>query len=195
MYKKVSVLISFGLLLVGCTKTIQVTNATATTATSNTYPSTYPPSSVVYEEVVSYEPSTPPVQENSRANYPTYPEPVREAEVLTQAIPHARADNINIRPLDASDILMEGVNVMLLDVRSPEEIKTDGKIANSMLIPLDKLSHNLNRLDKSKQIIVYCHTGNRSIEAVKFLRSRGFDAINMLGGIDAWKRNHLNVVR
>lgn len=174
MYKKVSVLLSVGLLLGGCTKTIQINNRTATTATPNTYP---------------------PVQENSRVNYPTYPEPVREAEVSTQPVLHARADKINIRPLDASDMLMEGVNVMLLDVRMPEEIKTDGKIANSLLIPLDSLSHNLNRLDKSKEIIVYCHTGNRSIEAVKFLRSRGFNAINMLGGIEAWKRKHLNVVR
>ena len=202
MYKKVSVLLSVGLLLGGCTKTIQINNRTATTATPNTYPSSpsnypsnYPSSGVIHEEVVSYEPTTPPVQENSRVNYPTYPEPVREAEVSTQPVLHARADKINIRPLDASDMLMEGVNVMLLDVRMPEEIKTDGKIANSLLIPLDSLSHNLNRLDKSKEIIVYCHTGNRSIEAVKFLRSRGFNAINMLGGIEAWKRKHLNVVR
>jgi len=73
------------------------------------------------------------------------------------------------------------------------EIPQDGKIANSVMIPLQVLAQNLNRLDKSKTIIVYCHVGNRSVEATKLLRSHGFDAINMTGGIEAWKKEHLSV--
>lgn len=176
------------LTFVGCTKTIEIHDPSV--APRNTH-------AVIYEEPISYNESVyqPPV---------TYQE-VREEprqehrEIITptqtrEPIVHNRATMANIKPLEASDKLLEGVNVMLLDVRTPQEIKSDGKIANSLLIPLDSLSRNLNRLDKSKKIIVYCHTGNRSLEATKFLRSRGYDAINMLGGIEAWKQNHLNVI-
>jgi len=99
----------------------------------------------------------------------------------------------NIAPLDVFDKIIESSNVLLLDVRLAEEIPQDGKIANSVLIPLQVLSQNLSRLDKSKEIIVYCHTGSRSVEATKLLRSQGFDAVNMTGGIEAWKREHLDV--
>lgn len=98
----------------------------------------------------------------------------------------------NISPLEVYDKMQEE-NILLLDVRMVHEIPQDGKIENSVMIPLQVLAQNLNRIDKSKTIIVYCHTGNRSVEATKLLRSNGFDAINMKGGIEAWKREHLNV--
>ena len=174
MKNKELLLMTVSLVFLGCTKTIQVNSGAVA---SRPYP-------VVYEEVVSYEPR---VQEQRRVVYNEIPQ--------REPVLSARADNMNIRPLEASDKLREGVNVMLLDVRTPEEIPLDGKIASSMLIPLNMLANNLHRLDKSKQIIVYCHTGNRSLEAMRFLRSRGFDTLNMLGGLEAWKHSHLSVVR
>ena len=37
------------------------------------------------------------------------------------------------------------------------------------------------------EIVVYCHSGIRSMEAMMFLRHAGFENVrSMAGGIDAW---------
>jgi len=115
--------------------------------------------------------------------------PVQEVPVVSMG----EAKKINISPLEAFDKIEENPNILLLDVRMPNEIPQDGKIAHSQMIPMQVLDSNLYRLDKSKEIIVYCHSGNRSIKATQLLRREGFNAINMLGGIEAWKQNHLDV--
>lgn len=75
--------------------------------------------------------------------------------------------------------------VLLLDVREPYE-RTIADIGG-LLIPLAQLPRNLDRLDISREIVVYCHTGRRSARAVELLRTRGFHrARNLVGGIDAW---------
>ena len=174
MQNKTSILIVLNLLFLGCTKQIQIHDRKVGTT----------PYPIVYEEVIDYEASREVV----------YTQPHQTRPVASEPIVSININDRNIRPLDALDKLREGVNIMLLDVRTADEIPRDGKITNSMLLPLGSLSRNLYRLDKSNQIIVYCTTGNRSLEAMKFLRRQGFDAINMLGGIEAWKKNHLHVV-
>jgi rhodanese-related sulfurtransferase len=37
-------------------------------------------------------------------------------------------------------------------------------------------------------VVVHCKSGVRSAHAVGFLRSRGYDAHNLAGGMDAWQR-------
>ena len=159
-----------GLVFLGCSKTITIQEPIYT-----------------YEEPVnSYE-----IVSSSSPEVPyTREEPV----VLPASVPVVQQEPFNISPLEAFDKMQENLNVLILDVRNPNEIPQDGKIPNSVMIPLPHLAQKLNRLDKSKTIIVYCHTGNRSVEATKLLRSHGFNAINMRGGIQAWKRAHLGVV-
>jgi rhodanese-related sulfurtransferase len=153
------------LLFLGCTKTIVIRE-----------PVTYYEEAPVFEARPTYEIRT------SSNEIPYVAEPVSVAQTRP----------FNIRPLEVFDKMQEP-NILILDVRTVHEIPQDGKIANSVMIPLQVLAQNLNRIDKSKTIIVYCHVGNRSIEATKLLRSQGFDAINMIGGIEAWKRDHLSV--
>lgn len=166
------------LLFLGCTKTIKIDNKREVV---NQEP-------IVYHEVATtaptYELENVSEQSVNTTNVHPYTE---ESTVISNTKP------FNIEPLDAYDKMLENPNLLILDVRTPGEIPRDGKIANSIMIPLQVLGQNLNRLDKSKEIIVYCHTGNRSTEATKLLRRNGFDAINMRGGIEAWKRNHLEV--
>jgi rhodanese-related sulfurtransferase len=40
---------------------------------------------------------------------------------------------------------------------------------------------------KDKTIILYCRSGNRSGKATTLLNNAGFDAINLLGGMNQWK--------
>ena len=99
----------------------------------------------------------------------------------------------SVTPKVAYEMLQNDNNVTLLDVRTVEEFKKDGKIAGAKLIPLGQLSQNLNMLDKSKKVLVYCRSGNRSVSASRILESNGFTVVNMSGGIEKWKAEHLSV--
>ncbi len=99
----------------------------------------------------------------------------------------------SITPKVAYEMLQNDNNVTLLDVRTIEEFKKDGKIAGAKLIPLGQLSANLNMLDKSKKVLLYCRSGNRSVSASRILESNGFTAVNMSGGILEWRSDKLPI--
>jgi adenylyltransferase/sulfurtransferase len=83
------------------------------------------------------------------------------------------------------DRLEAGADLFLLDVREPFE----HEIANlkGLLIPLGELPARLKELDKEREIVVYCHHGNRSRRAAEFLTRQGFRSVtNLAGGIEAW---------
>ncbi|MBS4029564.1 MAG: molybdopterin-synthase adenylyltransferase MoeB [Ignavibacteriales bacterium] len=80
-----------------------------------------------------------------------------------------------------------GENLFLLDVRQPYEYELVN--LNGYLLPLNELPNRMNELDRTKEIIVYCHHGTRSGYAVQLLQQEGFQNVkNLLGGIDAWAK-------
>lgn len=92
--------------------------------------------------------------------------------------------SINVKELKAR--LDKGDKLVLLDVREPWEHAL-AKLDDSVLIPLGTLPHSLAKLDKSSEIIAYCHHGMRSADATGFLLQQGFSNVkNLVGGIDAW---------
>lgn len=84
-------------------------------------------------------------------------------------------------------------NLTILDVRTPEEFKKDGRLVNAKLIPVGVLSKNFKMIDKSKKVLVYCRSGSRSVYASRVLESNGFSPLNMIGGINAWKSEKLPI--
>ncbi len=101
----------------------------------------------------------------------------------------------NISTKDAYEQLLVDTNITVLDVRTKEEIKSDGKIKASILIPVQLLKENLELLEKfkDKKIYIYCKTGNRSVTASRILSSAGFKAYNIQGGIKNWKKEQLPI--
>jgi molybdopterin/thiamine biosynthesis adenylyltransferase/rhodanese-related sulfurtransferase/molybdopterin converting factor small subunit len=80
----------------------------------------------------------------------------------------------------------EGRPLTLLDVRNPQEYEI-ARIPGAVLIPLHELQDRLGELDTAATLVVHCHHGPRSTQAVHFLRRMGFSrAVNLAGGIDAW---------
>ncbi len=75
----------------------------------------------------------------------------------------------------------------LLDVRDPWEWAV-ARIGESRLLPLSELENSVDTLDPSQPLVVYCHHGSRSGLAAEWLRTRGFSARNLAGGIDRWSR-------
>ena len=87
-----------------------------------------------------------------------------------------------------SEILSE--NTFVLDVRTEAEFYGPlGHIDGAMLIPIDELSLRINELEdmKDKDIYVVCRSGNRSNVGKNILKENSFNAINVDGGMLAWK--------
>ncbi|WP_017726193.1 rhodanese-like domain-containing protein [Halalkalibacterium ligniniphilum] len=89
-------------------------------------------------------------------------------------------------PVDVEALLKEKTTLPIIDVREVEEVKT-GKIPGAIHIPLGLLEFRMHELDKSKEYIMVCRSGGRSAMASKLLESRGYNIINMTGGMLEWQ--------
>jgi len=100
-----------------------------------------------------------------------------------------RAPQQVVEEIDAPGLkksLESGSSVVILDVREPFEYQIC-HLEDSKLVPLGQLAGRLSELDKSRDTVVYCHTGVRSAAAVEFLRANGFKKVrNLKGGIRSW---------
>ena len=77
---------------------------------------------------------------------------------------------------------------VLLDVRELDE-REIGRIEPSLHIPMNEVPNRLAELPKDRELIVYCHSGTRSMMVAGFLHGAGFKSVsNLDGGIDAWSR-------
>jgi rhodanese-related sulfurtransferase len=75
---------------------------------------------------------------------------------------------------------------LLLDVREPFE-HASAHIEGAMLMPMGTVMAQLDALPQDKPIVVQCQSGGRSARVTAALRQRGFDAVNLTGGIQAWR--------
>ena len=84
-------------------------------------------------------------------------------------------------------------DVFVLDVRTPEEYQ-DSHLSGATLIPLDQLGARAGELPQNETILVYCRSGNRSLQAVYLLENAGFDRVHSLDrGINNWVQNGYEV--
>ena len=77
----------------------------------------------------------------------------------------------------------------VLDVRTPEEW-AEGIIPNAKKMNFhdDDFASQVDHLDKTKPVFVYCKRGGRSASAAEILKEKGFTKVyNLDGGISAWK--------
>ena len=91
------------------------------------------------------------------------------------------------RPDEADTIDFQ--SSILVDLRTPEEVK-GGMIDRAVNIPLDELRDNLDKLDRTKTIYVYCRSGQRSYIGYRILRGHGFRARSLTGGYLMYSYTH-----
>lgn len=80
-------------------------------------------------------------------------------------------------------------DTIIIDVRTPDEYKS-GKIAKAKNINVASFDFmkEAQKLDKSKEILVYCRSGARSARAADMFAKLGFTKVsNLKGGIMAWQ--------
>ncbi len=101
------------------------------------------------------------------------------------------AGELIISAVDAQNLIEDGA--FLLDVRTPEEYQ-EAHLPGATLIPLEVLEARSGELPQNETIVVYCRTGNRSLQAVYLLENAGFNRVHSLDrGINNWIRNGFEV--
>lgn len=91
-----------------------------------------------------------------------------------------------LTPAEVHVLLQQDAQVVLLDVREPEEVMRV-HLPGAVHIPMAEVPSRLQELDPEAHIVVYCHHGIRSAQVAAFLMQHGFVQVsNLKGGIDAW---------
>ena len=75
----------------------------------------------------------------------------------------------------------------LIDVRSHAEVDDMGMIPGAINIPLDDIRAEIAKIDKNKEILVYCQVGLRGHVASCLLTNLGYKVKNLTGGYKTWK--------
>ncbi len=89
----------------------------------------------------------------------------------------------SVDPAGARDLVAAGAR--LLDVRDDHEWAA-GRAPGALHVALAELPDRVDDLDRSRAIVCVCRSGGRSARATEFLVERGFDAVNLAGGMTAW---------
>ncbi len=78
---------------------------------------------------------------------------------------------------------LEQEDYILLDIRKPEEISSKDPSDNRINIPLQLLYNEYGKLSKDQPIYVLCGAGYRSAIGASYLKSKGYDARVIAGGM------------
>ena len=105
----------------------------------------------------------------------------------------------NISPQQLCDLVAEGRQVDLIDVRTPEEfaeVRAEGAVS----VPLDTVDvaaiEAARKCDEDQPTFVICKVGGRSMMACEFLAQHGMkNLVNVAGGTDEWVKAGLPVHR
>ncbi len=95
---------------------------------------------------------------------------------------------LQIRAQQLADWLADETrpNPVLLDVREPWELELC-QLAGAQHIPMHLVPMRCDDIDPSREIVVICHHGGRSMQVAMFLERKGFGSVhNLMGGVDAW---------
>lgn len=100
----------------------------------------------------------------------------------------ARGPVREIMPTEAADLIAQGAYV--IDTREVHEWNA-GHLAGATLIPPIEVMDRIEQVapDKSKQVVVYCAAGARSMRAAMQMAQLGYTNVaSMAGGIGIWKQ-------
>lgn len=94
----------------------------------------------------------------------------------------------NISQEDAAKIMQTEKNILVVDVRTPEEYAKK-HIPNAVLLPVDDIQNGKLELlpDKNQKILIYCWTGRRAENAAKILAKNGYTNVYNFGGLVDWE--------
>ena len=90
-----------------------------------------------------------------------------------------------VKEITVEDLKEIADESIVIDVREEYEF-IEVRATGVRLLPLEQIPDAASTLPKEKQIFIICASGNRSMVACEYLNSKGFDAVNVIGGTIAW---------
>lgn len=97
----------------------------------------------------------------------------------------------DVTPQDAAAAVAQG-DLTLVDVREVDE-RAEGYVAGSLHIPLDDLPGRLGELPSGRPVAFICRSGARSARGARVAAKQGAQALNVRGGMLAWKKTGLAI--
>ena len=96
---------------------------------------------------------------------------------------------INQEKIDITTFLqiISKKSIQIIDIREKYEYEL-GNIPDSFHIPMDEILRSIDKIEKSKKVILYCRSGKRS-SAVKYMLNREYKLQNIYcleGGYTAY---------
>ncbi len=82
----------------------------------------------------------------------------------------------------------------LLDVRESDEWEA-GHSAAAHFLPMSQLQERVEEVPSDVPVLVVCRSGGRSAAVTGALRQAGYDATNVLGGMQGWRAAGGDVLR
>ena len=80
-------------------------------------------------------------------------------------------------------MLQAGEKLYLVDVRQPEELTSPlGALPGVKNIPLPDLGSRFGEIPKDRSVILICRSGNRSGQALSFLKRQGYTQVQDVEG-------------
>ncbi len=92
---------------------------------------------------------------------------------------------------DYNRMSQEQTEWQVIDVRTPEEFG-EGNIQNAVNMDFyaDDFEAQLEQLDKTRPLVLYCRSGGRSNKAATRCKEMGFETVyDIDGGYEQWKTN------
>ena len=114
-------------------------------------------------------------------------------EAFAQAGPVAVAD---VSVSEFKHLMDSLTDEVIVDLRTPEELKQQGKIAGALEIDFfgAEFEPAVKALDKSKLYLLYCAGGGRSGETAQLMKELGFKKIyNLKDGFKGWAKQRMPV--
>jgi len=99
-----------------------------------------------------------------------------------------KSDKIAVTPAIEKKLLDDIAQgkAYLVDVRTPEEYNLKHlKYAANINIKSADFADQIKKLDKNKQVYLYCHSGNRSGRAADSLQTLGYHLSYNIGALDS----------
>ena len=97
---------------------------------------------------------------------------------------------------DFKNLLKTDSNIVILDVRPPEDFKA-GHIPNALYLDWakqDEFNSKLDSISKETTILVYCNSGHRSELAKNLLHKKEYQKVyNLNAGFEGWKKTQLPI--
>jgi adenylyltransferase/sulfurtransferase len=94
----------------------------------------------------------------------------------------------SITPLDLKEKFDDKNELVLIDVR--EEIEHNDFNIGGILIPMNTVFEQIEKIPKNKPVVLYCAKGIRSAMVIQRLEEKyGYtNLINLSGGVYAWQK-------